>query len=117
MGAMAKKIGYSGKARAQGREILGADVQPFQVVVATSDAFVWQGAGGGGDIAELVLLANADNIGYVQVAVDAAVGALNYFPLLAGEALGLDGLSLDQLHLKFEKDTDKIHLAFTQVGA
>ena len=111
---MNKLTGFLGKARANGREVLGANVQPFQVVVSTGDASVWQGALGGGDISELVILANADNVGYVQVAVDAAVGALNYFPLQGGEALGLGGLSLDQLHLKFEKNADIVHLAFTK---
>lgn len=114
---MSKIRGHLGKAKPQGREVLGADVQPFQVIVSTGDASVWQGAAGQGDISELVILASADNTGYVQVAIDAAVGALNYFPLLAGDTLGLDGLTLDQLHLKFEKNADKVHLAFTEVGA
>ena len=114
---MSNKLkGYLGKAMARGRQVLGPTLQPIQVITSTGAASVWQGPPGGGDIVEIVIVANAANVSDVQIAIDAAVGAANYLPLPAGAGILLEGITLDQLHLKFiGASPDKVHLVITKV--
>lgn len=105
-------VGYLGRATQQGREVLDlGSMQPFQMVTSTGAGFTWVGTDTTA-LGDLIVLANKDNIGEVRVAVDLAVGAANYFPLKAGDSLGLPGVSLSQVNLWFADNTDKLHLAY-----
>ena len=107
-------LGYLGKATQVGREVLGRVVspQPFVKVTATADDEVWAGTE---DIylAQVIIIANANNAGAVQFSLYEVVGASNYIDLWAKDSYDFGGVKLSEIHLKFAKAGDAIHLAHT----
>ncbi len=111
--------GYLGAARDEGQEVKALGVlQPFVVITATQDSYAWQGDPPDPDnipaAGDMIVVANSNNIGWVRVAINATVGADNYVPLYSKDVLGLPGVPTYNLHLLFEKNTDKVHLVYMQ---
>ena len=103
--------GYLGKAVPHGREVITRIVAPEPVVIHTStgDDETWQGTDDN-ELAEVLIVAGADNVDTIQFSLYAAVGAANFLPLNAKDSIRFGGVRFSDIHLKFITSGDSIHI-------
>lgn len=106
--------GYLGKATRAGREVITRIVppKPFVVLTATAVGETWQGPSDH-ILAEIMILAGRDNEDAVQISLYEAVSTDNYLDLEAKDSLIFGGLKLSDIHLKFSRVGQQIHLAYS----
>lgn len=107
-------VGYLGKATSVGQEVIFrlTAPQPFSLHTSTAVNETWQGATGV-SLAQITVLAGAQNVGRVQLSLYAVVGASNYLELYAQDSFELGGINLDDIHLKFANSGDTVYFAYS----
>jgi len=74
----------------------------------------WTWNGGNIETSEVMILADSTNTGAVQVSIDAAVGATNFWPLNAGESLTFSVNNLSRVHINIVVAAEIAYVAYTR---
>ena len=103
--------GFLGKACPTGREVITRIVgpDPIKVLTSVSPNETWQG-NSEDELAEVLIVAGAENTDVVYFALYAAVGSANYLPLYAKDSIRLGGIKYSDIHLKFLDSGCKAHI-------
>lgn len=106
--------GFLGKATQNGREVITRiqSPEPFLILTATTAGETWQGTDERA-LAEVIVAAGRDNEDAVSVSLYAPVGADNYMDLEAKDSIKTGGLKFSDIHLKFSRVGQQIHLMYT----
>jgi len=116
---LASLFSYDGESRRPlrcsrtGTQFVGSPpLAAIEKKLATDVNWTWDG--GNIETSEVMILADSTNAAAVQVAIDAAVGANNHWPLNAGESLVFSVNNLSRVHINIVADTEIAYVAYTR---